>query len=78
MTPKFVRCIVCDVGSHRLDWQNNPAPACDSHSEKEVAAAKARGPKPVAPKPKPVSGMDRAVPVSTKQVASPAHQQKED
>ena len=48
-TPAVVErfCIVCGQGSHRLDWQSNTAPACDTHSKEEVAAAKAKlnGPK---------------------------------
>jgi len=32
-------CVVCGLGSHRADWQTRDNPACDSHSQEEVAAA---------------------------------------
>lgn len=37
-----IRCVVCNVGSHRADWVGKSAPACDSHSPAEVAAAVAK------------------------------------
>jgi len=33
------RCVVCSLGSHRLDWASVEYPACDSHSKDEVANA---------------------------------------
>jgi hypothetical protein len=36
---KLVVCTVCGAGSHRADWQDGKAHACDSHGE--VAKAKA-------------------------------------
>jgi hypothetical protein len=50
-TAKLVErfCVVCGQGSHRADWQDASAPACDSHSKDEVAAAlKAKADKPAA------------------------------
>lgn len=32
-------CVVCGIGSHRIDWQDAAQPACDKHSEAEVAKA---------------------------------------
>jgi hypothetical protein len=33
-------CVVCGLGSHRTDWQDETKPpACDGHSKEEVAAA---------------------------------------
>lgn len=46
-------CIVCGIGSHRLDWQDKAQPACDSHSAAEIQAAiaakAAKGPQLVPP-----------------------------
>jgi hypothetical protein len=39
-------CVVCGLGSHRTDWATK-TPACDNHSQAEVAAAlKAAKPAP--------------------------------
>lgn len=36
---ELVRCVVCNTGSHREDWQGKLNPACDSHTEEEIKAA---------------------------------------
>lgn len=43
-------CVVCGLGSHRVDWQSRDNPACDGHTQAEVAAAiQAKAPKPTKP-----------------------------
>jgi hypothetical protein len=38
--PRF--CVVCGLGSHRLDWASKQYPSCDGHSAAEVKAAIAK------------------------------------
>lgn len=33
------QCIVCRLGSHRVDWAESRYPACDSHSSTEIKQA---------------------------------------
>lgn len=48
-TPELVHCFVCGAGSHRDDWQDGKAHACDSHSAVEQAAARSKTAKAQAP-----------------------------
>lgn len=35
-TGDYKFCIVCGQGSHRLDWQSNFYPMCDSHTDEDI------------------------------------------